>query len=393
VTTIDINGGTIDGTTIGGNSAAAGTFTTINATSINATTFDMTNLEVTNIKAKDGTASMTIADTSGDVTVSAALIANGNVTLGNATSDTITVGGSFPTGTKLRTDNGVGNTLAVSAYDVDGTAYVDLITATASNTPTLALTSTGVGSMNNIAIGASTAASGAFTTLGSSGDFAVATNKFTVASATGNTAVAGTLTTEDTLTSNGNTVLGSAATDTITATAQFVTGTQLKSAQSASNTLALSAYDVDGTAYVDLVKLTAGNTPTLTLTSTGVGSLDNITIGGSTAAAGSFTSLSASGNFTLGADVVLSRGAANRLDLASGDSMNVVSGDYQIGGSTVISSTSVGTLSALTVTGDLTVDTSTLKVDSGEQPRGRWHGESEQHARRYYDHDGDEHRS
>jgi hypothetical protein len=351
VTTIDINGGTIDGTTIGGASAAAGTFTTINATSINATTFDMTNLEVTNIKAKDGTASMTIADTTGDVTVSAALVANGNVTLGNATSDTITVGGSFPTGTKLRTDSSVGNTLAVSAYDVDGTAYVDLVTATASNTPTLALTSTGVGSMNNIAIGGTTPAAGAFTTLDASGDFAIATNKFTVASASGNTAVAGTLTTTGTLTSNGNTVIGSDAADTITANAQFVTGTQLKSAQSAGNTLALAAYDVDGTAYTSLVTLTAGNTPTLTMTSVGTGSLNNVTIGGSTAAAGTFTNLTAQTDLTIGTDVVLSRGAANRLDLASGDSLNIVSGNADING-------------ALTVSGDLTVDTSTLKVDS-----------------------------
>jgi hypothetical protein len=376
VTTIDINGGTIDGTTIGGAVAAAGTFTTINATAVNATTFDMTNLEVTNIKAKDGTASMTIADTTGNVAVSTAFAANGNVTLGDATSDTITVGGSFPTGTKLRTTQSVGNTLAVSAYDVDGTAYVDLVTATASNTPTLALTSTGVGSMNNIAIGGSTPAAGAFTTVDASGDVAVATNKFTVAAATGNTAVAGTLTAEGTLTSNGDTVLGNAATDTITATAQFVTGTQLKSAQSSGNTLALAAYDVDGTAYTSLVTLTAGNTPTLTMTSVGTGSLNNVTIGGSTAAAGTFTNLTAQTDLTIGTDVVLSRGAANRLDLASGDSLNVVSGDYQIGGTSVLSSntlgsgvtasslTSVGTLSSLTVSGDLTVDTSTLKVDS-----------------------------
>jgi hypothetical protein len=44
----------------------------VNAGSVNATTLDLTNLEVTNIKAKDGTAAMQIADTTGVVSVTAA---------------------------------------------------------------------------------------------------------------------------------------------------------------------------------------------------------------------------------------------------------------------------------------------------------------------------------
>jgi hypothetical protein len=82
---------------------------------------------------------------------------------------------------------------------------------------------------------------------------------------------------------------------------------------------------------------------------------------------GTLGSLAVTGNVTLGADVVVSRGAANRLDLASGDSLNVVSGTVKIGGTDVLSSTtlgsgvtgssltSVGTLTALTVSGDVTV--------------------------------------
>lgn len=90
--------------------------------------------------------------------------ANGNVTLGDADTDTITVGGSFVTGTALRSAKTNSNTLSLAAYDVDGTAYVNLITLTASNTPTLALTSTGVGTINNMSIGATTRSTGAFTT-------------------------------------------------------------------------------------------------------------------------------------------------------------------------------------------------------------------------------------
>jgi hypothetical protein len=94
---------------------------------------------------------------------------------------------------------------------------------------------------------------------------------------------------------NGNTTLGDADTDTITVNSQFVTGTQLKSAKTATNTLSLAAYDVDGTAYTNLITLTASNTPTLALTSTGVGTMNNITIGNTAAAAGTFTSVTNSG--------------------------------------------------------------------------------------------------
>ena len=70
--TADINGGAIDGATIGANSAAAGTFTTATATTAVAT-----NAQVTNIKANDGTAAMTIADTSGAVKITTAFEVDG----------------------------------------------------------------------------------------------------------------------------------------------------------------------------------------------------------------------------------------------------------------------------------------------------------------------------
>ncbi len=72
LTTTDINGGTIDGAVIGGSVAAAGTFTTAtattgNITAVNATTIDTTNIEVTNLKAKDGSVSVVVNDTYGQV--------------------------------------------------------------------------------------------------------------------------------------------------------------------------------------------------------------------------------------------------------------------------------------------------------------------------------------
>ena len=81
--TVDINGGAIDGAIIGANSAAAGTFTTATATSVQAT----------NIKANDGTAAMTIADSTGAVATLGALTVGGNLTVNGTTTsiDSVTL--------------------------------------------------------------------------------------------------------------------------------------------------------------------------------------------------------------------------------------------------------------------------------------------------------------
>jgi hypothetical protein len=60
-----ISGDKIQGGTIGSTTITTLTGTTGNITNVNATTVDTTNIEVTNIKAKDGTASATIADSNG----------------------------------------------------------------------------------------------------------------------------------------------------------------------------------------------------------------------------------------------------------------------------------------------------------------------------------------
>jgi hypothetical protein len=127
-------------------------------------------------------------------------------------------------------------------------------------------------------------------------DFYLAGN----ASVGGTLGVTGVATFSGAVALNGNTTIGDADTDTITQAASYVTGTQLKSAKTATNTLSLAAYDVDGTAYTDLITLTASNTPTLALTSTGVGTINNMSIGATTASTGAFTTLSATGDTTLG---------------------------------------------------------------------------------------------
>jgi hypothetical protein len=115
------------------------------------------------------------------------------------------------------------------------------------------------------------------------------------------TLTASAITASSTITGNGNWVIGNADTDTITQSASYVNGTVLRSAKSATNTLNLAAYDVDGTAYTNLITLTASNTPTLALTSTGVGTINNMSIGATTASTGAFTTLSATGVATFSA--------------------------------------------------------------------------------------------
>jgi hypothetical protein len=131
ISKVDIDSGAIDGTTIGANSAAAGTFTTAtattgNITTVNATTVDTTNLEVTNIKALDGTAAATVADTTGIITTSNALLR-----LAGTTS-------SFPA---LKRDS---TTVAVRLADDSGNAPLSASTlsalASTANTSSIAAT-------------------------------------------------------------------------------------------------------------------------------------------------------------------------------------------------------------------------------------------------------------
>jgi hypothetical protein len=184
---VDINGGTIDGVTVGASSASTGAFTTL--------------------------------------TASGATTLNGTVALGDAVADTLTLNGQFVTGTVLRSAQTATNTLNLAAYDVDGAAYTNLVTLTASNTPTLALTSTGVGTIDNMSVGATTASTGAFTTLSST----------------------------------GNTTLGDSSTDTVTVTARIASNVL----PSADNTYDLGSAAnawkdlyIDGTATIDILNAT-----------------------------------------------------------------------------------------------------------------------------------------
>jgi hypothetical protein len=106
--------------------------------------------------------------------------------------------------------------------------------------------------------------------------------------------------TTKTLIVNDNMTLGSADTDTITINSQFVNGSQLKTAKASNSTLSMSAYDLNegAGAYKDLIKVTASNTPFVTITSDGLGTIDGIDIGQTSHKKGKFTELQATSTVT-----------------------------------------------------------------------------------------------
>jgi hypothetical protein len=95
----------------------------VNAGSINATTLDLTNLEVTNIKAKDGTASITLADSTGVASFSA----NPVISAGTANGVAYLNGSKvLTTGSALTFDGAnlaIGSTIANVKFNVNTTTY------------------------------------------------------------------------------------------------------------------------------------------------------------------------------------------------------------------------------------------------------------------------------
>ena len=134
--TADINAGTIDGATIGANSASSGAFTTVTASS--------------------------------NVTVSGDTSLEGNVDLGNATSDTITATGRFDSDLVPSTDDA--RDLGTSSLQwrnlfIDGIANIDSLVADTADIDG--------GSIDGTAIGANSASTGAFTSVTASGNITV----------------------------------------------------------------------------------------------------------------------------------------------------------------------------------------------------------------------------
>jgi hypothetical protein len=126
------------------------TLTTVNSTNVNATTVDTTNLEVTNLKAKDGTAAGSIADSTGVVTLTNLAGTTANITNVNATT-------LEATNLELTTLKAKDGTAAGSI--ADSTGVVTLASAV------LTTADINGGTLDGVAIGATTPSTGVFTTV------------------------------------------------------------------------------------------------------------------------------------------------------------------------------------------------------------------------------------
>ncbi len=172
VTTVDLNGGTIDGTIIGGAVPAAGTFTTAaattgNITTVNATTVDATNIEVTNLKAKDGTAAGSIADATGVVTLASSVLTTTDInagTIDGTTQASGTINGPIAAG---------GTWTAAAAWTLPAFTLGGTVTSngqsfsgTIANLGTVTTADINGGTIDGTAIGGASQSTGLFTALG-----------------------------------------------------------------------------------------------------------------------------------------------------------------------------------------------------------------------------------
>lgn len=91
----------------------------------------------------------------------------------------------------------------------------------------------------------------------------------------------------------------------------FATGGGVQTSTSSTNTVLLNVYDVNDTTYRTFITGTAGNTPTLAWTnpSGSTSTIDGVTIGGSTAAAGTFSSLTSNGTLAMGSNSITMTGS------------------------------------------------------------------------------------
>jgi hypothetical protein len=257
--------------------------TTINGGSLTLTDsgdtqFDLTTTETTFNLINTNATTVNFAGASTTTSISAG---SGNTTINNnavVTLDLAVNGGDITTSSA--TFN-IGNT----ATSTQTTNIASALTTTGV-TKTVTLGSGGAsGSITNITLGSSTGgATGSVSLYGTTtvnGNVTIPANytftqngSGTFATGTGAVSLNGNTTVADgsSFTANGNVTLGNAVGDVLDINATvnsdgilFANGAPLKTGTGSGNTLKLQAYDVDGTTYVDMITLTAGNTPTMTL--------------------------------------------------------------------------------------------------------------------------------
>ena len=154
--TLDSSGGTVavaDNITVSGNGAVTGTFDVDGATTLDGLT------------VAEGASFSSTLGVSGTTTLSGQLDANGDVNLGNATSDTITATGRFDSDLLPSTDGARDLGSSTNEWQdlfIDGTAQIDSLVADTADI--------NGGSIDGATIGSASATTAAFTTISASGN-------------------------------------------------------------------------------------------------------------------------------------------------------------------------------------------------------------------------------
>jgi len=296
VTTVDINGGTVDGAVIGGASAAAGTFTTLTATSLNSTA-------IGNSSASTGAFTTLTASTSLNV--------NSSTTI---------------TGV-LDEDNMASNSAAKLATQQSIKAYVDSQVGTADTLTEVLGNGNSTGGTNIVV---------------TSGD-SITTNTIS------ETTSASGVTVDSLLIKDGG----------ITAAGTSTFAGQTISNLGTVTTANIDGGTIDGTT-IGGASAGAGTFTNLTATSADIngGTIDGATIGGSSAGAGTFTTLAATSiNSTPIGNSSASTGAFTTLTATSLNSTAIGNSSASTGAfTTLTASSSLNINSSISVTGVLDED-------------------------------------
>jgi len=279
-------------------------------------------------------------ETTGNLTVGGNTVLNGNVDIGNAATDTVTVNADIDShlipSQHETYDLGASGSSWRDLYLSGSSIFLGNATITETNGKIT------VGAVEGTPIGSVTPSTGAFTTLsansldvsgatGIDGNFDINTNKFTVASATGNTAIAGTL-------SSAAATFTSAKVSDLTDNRIVIVGTSGELEDDANFRFDGTNFDI-GAASSETFRVVVSSgavTASGDITATG-GTLGNIKVG----VTGNNEIDTSSGNLTID-----SAGGTTTID----DILSV--------------SGNAGFSSNVTITGDLTVDTTTFAVDA-----------------------------
>lgn len=274
-------------------------------------------IPVTNNDVDLGSASLKFKDGyfAGNLTVDGNITLGGDITLGDADTDTITIGAEVDSHVVPNTDDTYDLGSASKEWRnlyIDGTANIDSLVADTADI--------NGGTIDGAAVGGTTPAAGAFTTLSSTGAATVGTTLGVTGATTlsSTLGVTGTATFSGAVSVEGNTTLGNAATDTVTFTAD-VASNVIPSVDSTYTLGDASNYWAHG--YLDAITTTGNVSLGGTLGVTGATTLSSTLGVTGTTTVGNLT---ATGTVDLSAATVSDGGTVTTIDIDGGTIDDVI---------------------------------------------------------------------